>query len=54
MLAERSPSSSRALVGGEPTCSPDCSRYKGTFDVFNKVVRQVSRILFEGNIDYDV
>ncbi|KAI5647161.1 hypothetical protein M9H77_33166 [Catharanthus roseus] len=40
MLAERSPSSSRALVGGEPTCSPDCSRYKGTFDVFNKVVRQ--------------
>ncbi|CAI9768855.1 unnamed protein product [Fraxinus pennsylvanica] len=29
-----------AVIGKKPRCSPDCSRYKGTLDVFYKVVRQ--------------
>ncbi|KAG7019042.1 Mitochondrial carrier protein MTM1 [Cucurbita argyrosperma subsp. argyrosperma] len=33
-------SSSRSLVGLEPNCSLECNRYTGTFDVFNKVIRQ--------------
>ncbi|KAE8650241.1 mitochondrial carrier protein MTM1 isoform X2 [Cucumis sativus] len=33
-------SSSRSLLGLEPNCSPECNRYTGTFDVFNKVIRQ--------------
>ncbi|XP_022147462.1 mitochondrial carrier protein MTM1 isoform X3 [Momordica charantia] len=36
-----SPSGSRDLLGLEPDCSLECNRYKGTFDVFNKVIRQV-------------
>ncbi|XP_022147460.1 mitochondrial carrier protein MTM1 isoform X1 [Momordica charantia] len=35
-----SPSGSRDLLGLEPDCSLECNRYKGTFDVFNKVIRQ--------------
>ncbi|KAF7137211.1 hypothetical protein RHSIM_Rhsim07G0006900 [Rhododendron simsii] len=35
-----SPSCTRAVLGAEPACHPDCSRYTGTIDVFNKVVRQ--------------
>ncbi|TMW91792.1 hypothetical protein EJD97_013883 [Solanum chilense] len=31
---------SRAVLGAEPTCSPECFRYKGTLDVFYKVIRQ--------------
>lgn len=34
------PSSTRPLVVAEPTYSPDCSRYKGTFDVFYKIIHQ--------------
>ncbi|KAF3619731.1 Mitochondrial carrier protein MTM1, partial [Capsicum annuum] len=30
----------RAVLGAEPTCSPECFRYKGTLDVFCKVIRQ--------------
>ncbi|XP_010326833.2 mitochondrial carrier protein MTM1 [Solanum lycopersicum] len=30
----------RAVLGAEPTCSPECFRYKGTLDVFYKVIRQ--------------
>ncbi|XP_070038102.1 mitochondrial carrier protein MTM1-like isoform X1 [Nicotiana tomentosiformis] len=39
-------SGTRAVLGAEPSCSPDCSRYKGTLDVFYKVIRQegVSRL----------
>lgn len=33
-------SGTRAVLGAEPTCSPECFRYKGTFDVFYKVIRQ--------------
>ncbi|CAN4108373.1 unnamed protein product [Withania somnifera] len=33
-------SGTRAVLGAEPTCSPECFRYKGTFDVFCKVIRQ--------------
>ncbi|CAI9764160.1 unnamed protein product [Fraxinus pennsylvanica] len=29
-----------SVIAKQPRCSPDCSRYKGTFDVFYKVVRQ--------------
>ncbi|KAI8545003.1 hypothetical protein RHMOL_Rhmol07G0009300 [Rhododendron molle] len=36
-----SPSCTRAVLGAEPACHPDCSRYTGTIDVFYKVVRQV-------------
>ncbi|PWZ27459.1 Mitochondrial carrier protein MTM1 [Zea mays] len=36
-----SPSCTRGLVlGSEPVCPPDCFQYKGTLDVFLKVVRQ--------------
>ncbi|XP_058225687.1 mitochondrial carrier protein MTM1-like isoform X2 [Rhododendron vialii] len=28
------------VLGAEPACHPDCSRYTGTMDVFYKVVRQ--------------
>ncbi|KAB1219559.1 Mitochondrial carrier protein MTM1 [Morella rubra] len=42
MLPDRrcSTSSARAVFGSEPECSPDCRRYKGTLDVFYKVIRQ--------------
>ncbi|KAK4397221.1 Mitochondrial carrier protein MTM1 [Sesamum angolense] len=30
-----------APVGSQPTCSPDCTRYRGTLDVLNKVIRQL-------------
>ncbi|KAI8528128.1 hypothetical protein RHMOL_Rhmol12G0127100 [Rhododendron molle] len=35
-----SPSCTRAVLGAEPACHPDFSRYTGTMDVFYKVVRQ--------------
>ncbi|KAL5682499.1 hypothetical protein ACJX0J_008884, partial [Zea mays] len=36
-----SPSCTRGLLlGSEPVCPPDCFQYKGTLDVFLKVVRQ--------------
>ncbi|KAI8566598.1 hypothetical protein RHMOL_Rhmol02G0053300 [Rhododendron molle] len=35
-----SPSCTRAVLGAELACHPDCSRYTGTMDVFYKVVRQ--------------
>ncbi|KAA8516142.1 hypothetical protein F0562_019321 [Nyssa sinensis] len=35
-----SPSCSRAVLGAEPAQALDWSRYKGTFDVFYKVIRQ--------------
>ncbi|KAK4415870.1 Mitochondrial carrier protein MTM1 [Sesamum alatum] len=42
MLQERKymPSSPYAPVGSQPTCSPDCARYRGTLDVLYKVIRQ--------------
>ena len=37
-----SPSCSRAGVHGTVSiCPPDCFQYKGTFDVFTKIIRQV-------------
>ncbi|MQL75858.1 hypothetical protein Taro_008246 [Colocasia esculenta] len=37
-----SPSCSRGgIFGTEIVCPPDCFQYKGTLDVFNKVIRQV-------------
>ncbi|KAG5626624.1 hypothetical protein H5410_011842 [Solanum commersonii] len=33
-------SGTRAVLGAEPTCSPECFQYKGTLDVFYKVIRQ--------------
>lgn len=30
----------RVILGSEPVCPPDCFQYKGTLDVFLKVVRQ--------------
>ena len=37
-----SPSCTRGIIlGSEPICPPDCFQYKGTVDVFLKVVRQV-------------
>lgn len=39
-----SPSCTRGFIlGSEPVCPPDCFQYKGTLDVFLKVVRQVMR-----------
>ncbi|KAL5221854.1 hypothetical protein ABZP36_026567 [Zizania latifolia] len=36
-----SPSCTRGVIfGSEPVCPPDCFQYKGTLDVFLKVVRQ--------------
>uniref|UniRef100_A0A0D9X7H4 Mitochondrial carrier protein n=1 Tax=Leersia perrieri TaxID=77586 RepID=A0A0D9X7H4_9ORYZ len=36
-----SPSCTRGVIlGSEPVCPPDCFQYKGTLDVFMKVVRQ--------------
>ncbi|GLT59041.1 hypothetical protein SLA2020_318860 [Shorea laevis] len=35
-----STSSTRAVVGSEPVCPPECNRYKGTMDVIYKVIRQ--------------
>ncbi|XP_035548192.1 mitochondrial carrier protein MTM1 isoform X1 [Juglans regia] len=32
--------STRAVLGSESGCPPECSRYKGTFDVLYKVTRQ--------------
>ncbi|XVF33216.1 hypothetical protein REPUB_Repub17cG0149100 [Reevesia pubescens] len=34
-------SCTRSVHGSEPACPPECHRYKGTFDVFYKVIRQV-------------
>ncbi|KAI3444451.1 hypothetical protein Pfo_001116 [Paulownia fortunei] len=34
------PSSVHAAVGAQPTCPPDCTRYRGTLDVFYKVIQQ--------------
>ncbi|KAL6569593.1 Carrier protein, mitochondrial [Orobanche minor] len=33
-------SSARAPVGTQPACSPDCARYRGTLDVFYKIIKQ--------------
>ncbi|PIN00570.1 Mitochondrial carrier protein CGI-69 [Handroanthus impetiginosus] len=33
-------SSVHAAGGTQPTCSPDCTRYRGTLDVLSKVIRQ--------------
>ncbi|XP_062156854.1 mitochondrial carrier protein MTM1 isoform X2 [Alnus glutinosa] len=35
-----STSPTRAVVGSEPVCPPECNRYKGTMDVLYKVIRQ--------------
>ncbi|EOX95787.1 Mitochondrial substrate carrier family protein [Theobroma cacao] len=35
-----SQSCARSVLGSEPVCPPECSRYKGTLDVFYKVIRQ--------------
>ncbi|XP_022770535.1 mitochondrial carrier protein MTM1-like isoform X1 [Durio zibethinus] len=35
-----SQSCARSVLGSEPVCSPECNRYKGTLDVFYKVIRQ--------------
>ncbi|KAH7578019.1 hypothetical protein ACOSP7_000875 [Xanthoceras sorbifolium] len=35
-----STSCARAAPGSEPLCTPECSRYKGTLDVFYKIIRQ--------------
>ncbi|KAI3449246.1 hypothetical protein Pfo_005911 [Paulownia fortunei] len=42
MLQDRNSmlSSVHATVGTQPKCSPDCTRYRGTLDVFYKVIRQ--------------
>lgn len=40
-----STSSTRAVVGSEPVCPPECNRYKGTMDVLYKVTRQVSDLM---------
>lgn len=40
-----STSSTRAVVGSEPVCPPECNRYKGTMDVIYKVIRQVSELM---------
>ncbi|KAK6158843.1 hypothetical protein DH2020_006157 [Rehmannia glutinosa] len=34
------PSSVRSPVGNQPACSPDCTRYRGTLDVFYKIIQQ--------------
>ena len=36
-----SQSCARSVFGSEPVCPPECNRYKGTLDVFYKVIRQV-------------
>jgi solute carrier family 25, member 39/40 len=41
-----SPSCTRAILGSDPVCPPDCFQYKGTLDVFLKVVRQVMQCTF--------
>lgn len=33
-------SSTRAVVGSEPVCPPECNQYKGAMDVLYKVIRQ--------------
>lgn len=33
-------SSTRAVVGSEPVCNPQCNRYRGAMDVLHKVIRQ--------------
>jgi len=45
------------ILGGGSTCSRECSPYKGTFDVFHKVIRQVCRFsekLVDGSVHYRV
>ncbi|KAL3517254.1 hypothetical protein ACH5RR_024156 [Cinchona calisaya] len=37
---KHNPSSTRAVLDTAPTCLEECSRYKGTLDVFYKVIRQ--------------
>ncbi|KAL9176326.1 hypothetical protein ABFS82_02G171500 [Erythranthe guttata] len=34
------PSAVRTSIWSQPTCSPDCTRYRGTLDVFYKVTQQ--------------
>ncbi|KAK6158845.1 hypothetical protein DH2020_006159 [Rehmannia glutinosa] len=34
------PSSVCSPVGNQPVCSPDCTRYRGTLDVFYKIIQQ--------------
>ncbi|CAL5383110.1 unnamed protein product [Camellia sinensis] len=38
------PPCTHAVLDAETACPRDCSRYKGTLDVFYKVIRQVGRI----------
>lgn len=50
-----SPSCTRAGIHGTVAiCPPDCFQYKGTLDVFYKIIRQVSAfvtlVLLVGNI----
>ncbi|XWS76913.1 hypothetical protein CRYUN_Cryun01aG0218400 [Craigia yunnanensis] len=35
-----SQSCARLVLGSEPVCPPECNRYKGTLDLFYKVIRQ--------------
>ncbi|XWS32077.1 hypothetical protein CRYUN_Cryun23aG0129700 [Craigia yunnanensis] len=35
-----SQSCARSVLGSEPVCPPECNRYRGTLDVFYKVIRQ--------------
>ncbi|KAK6260594.1 hypothetical protein SCA6_015068 [Theobroma cacao] len=42
-----SQSCARSVLGSEPVCPPECSRYKGTLDVFYKVIRQMHYTLFK-------
>ncbi|XVF73069.1 hypothetical protein PTKIN_Ptkin12aG0171700 [Pterospermum kingtungense] len=35
-----SQSCARSVLGSEPICPPECNRYKGTLDIFYKVIRQ--------------
>ncbi|KAA3470405.1 mitochondrial carrier protein MTM1-like isoform X3 [Gossypium australe] len=46
-----SPSCTRAGVHGTVAiCPPDCFQYKGTLDVFNKIIRQVGVAIALGNV----
>ncbi|KAK3194671.1 hypothetical protein Dsin_025981 [Dipteronia sinensis] len=42
MLPDMRTSTSRAhaVPGSNPLCTPECNRYKGTLDVFHKIIRQ--------------
>lgn len=43
------PSSVPSSSGVQPACSSDCTRYRGTVDVFYKVVKQVSEAVLGAN-----